>query len=144
MCAACRIRLTGATGRMEHVRPLAIALIAHGALLMLWALVLASFAGFAAIAPPESSQGDPATGIGIFLGLALGALVPGVLQVAAGVRMLSLRGRSFGIAALVCGMLAIPSCCCLPTPLVLLVWGLLVLADTEVRIRFADRDRRPD
>lgn len=141
VCAACRARLTGATGRLEHVRPLAIALVVHGGLLVLWGLFFVLTAVIALVAPPNASQSasDPVTGSAVLAGLAIGAIVPGALQVGAGIRMYGWHGRTLGLVALVCGMFAVPSCCCVPTPVVLLVWGLLVLADTDVRIRFADR-----
>lgn len=138
MCAKCRLRLTGATGRSEHVRPLAITLVVHGGLLVLWGVLLALIAALAAVGPQHAGS-DPAKGAAILAGLTVGALVPGALQVAAGIQMLGWRGRRLGIVALVGGIFSVPSCFCVPSALVVLVWGLLVLADTEVRVRFADR-----
>ncbi len=139
VCAACRLRMTGTTGRAEHVRPLAAALVVHGGLLVLWGLFLAFVGVISIVAPNRSGTSDPATSAAVFAALTFGALVPGALQVAAGVRMLGWHGRTLGLVAIVGGLFALPSCCCVPMPVVLLVWGLFVLADTEVRVRFAER-----
>ena len=73
--------------------------------------------------------------------MAVPHLIVGALQLWAGWRMRTYRSRGLVIAALIAGLLTLVGCYCLPTSLVLLVWGLVILLDAAVAERFA-RERR--
>jgi hypothetical protein len=82
---------------------------------------------------------------GLFSGIVLGAfgllavlqVVPGALQVWAGYRARTFRSRGLALGALIAGLASSLGCYCAPTALALMVWGIVVLRDPDVRARFA-------
>lgn len=62
------------------------------------------------------------------------ALIPGCLQIYAGIQGWKLRRHKFAIVALAAGVLTIMTCYCFPTSLALLIYGLIIyLHDTTKR-----------
>jgi hypothetical protein len=53
-------------------------------------------------------------------------ILPGFLQIFAGVSNLQLRGRVLGIIALLSGLVGIATCYCFPTSLGLCIYGLVI------------------
>lgn len=145
VCKAC-IELLSNRGRVWQVQWLAVVTMVHGGLLLLWGLgllVSGAYLGFAiggiqpsqADAPPPEFMAGLMSGVTLFM--MLGQIVPGVLQLAGGYYMLSFRYRPLAIAAYLTGVLSITGCYCLPTAILLAIWGLFVVFDKDVAARFA-------
>ena len=67
-------------------------------------------------------------------GMGLCALIPGGLQIYAGIQGIKLRKHTLGIVALGAGALTLMTCYCFPTSLALLIYGLIIyLHDTSRR-----------
>lgn len=141
LCAPCASRLE--EGRfVSQVPMLGIVMIVHGILVGGLGLYLLVFGGFFAqsvATAPTSSGEDPLAGfmvgvIGVIGGL---HMIPGVLQVWAGVRIRAYRSRGLALAGLGLGLVTVLGCYCSPTSIALLVWGAIVLLHGDVRGRFA-------
>lgn len=146
-CAACAERLSRSRF-VAHVEPLAIALIVHGVLSAgtgLYYLVFGTFFahGLSTTTPAPEAEAHPLDELlpGMMLGafglLALVQLLPGVLQVGAGLLARRYRGWALTLVALGAGLLTVFGCYCGPSSVALFVWGVLVLRDADVRARFA-------
>jgi hypothetical protein len=72
----------------------------------------------------------------LFILLALFLLASGGLLIFAGVRNRKYRSRSLGLVALGVGTLASITCYCAPTALGLLIYGLVVYLNSDVRYAF--------
>ncbi len=143
-CADCASRLE--QGRfVSQVPALAITMIVHGVLVggmgAYFVVYGLFFAHTVATAP-----GAPASELdGIMSGIALGALsgigvanlIPGALQIWAGIRLRTFRSRRLGLFALGAGLLTVLGCYCTPTSVALLIWGAVVLMHQDVVARFA-------
>ncbi|MBC7964884.1 MAG: hypothetical protein H7Z17_03070 [Fuerstia sp.] len=79
-------------------------------------------------------------------GMGLVSFVTGVLGIWAGIRMLSFRGRTFGIVAVSLGLLSLFGCYCLPTAIGLFAYGLIVLLNPSVKRAFeiAEQGYKPN
>ena len=75
--------------------------------------------------------------VGAFSVIGLVHMVPGVLQVWAGVQLRAFRARGLALAGLGGGLVTVLGCYCSPTSIAMLVWGLIVLMHEDVRARFA-------
>ncbi len=144
LCARCRLRMGGS--RVGPVRTLAILTLVNGVLLSLFGGLYVILAPVFALMPPASSSraGDPPPELfGVIFGCyGAAALMPGILQVIAGIRLLrGLRGRTFAMVALGAGFVGFLTCYCAPTSIALAVWGLMLLSDAEVRAAFEAQDR---
>jgi hypothetical protein len=63
-----------------------------------------------------------------------GGILPGVLQIFAGISNLRFKGRVLGITALVGGLVGVATCYCLPTAIGLCIYGLIIyLNESAVR-----------
>lgn len=71
----------------------------------------------------------------------LGVMAHGLLWIVAGARIGSLRSRTFGLGVLLTAPLAICSCYCSPFALGIMVFGLLVLMDGEVKKQFEEAEQ---
>jgi hypothetical protein len=128
---------------LSQIRVVAILLIVHGVLL----LVMGVFLVVLAVAMPQmliaqqqkmpQQPGAPdlsqmktiLTATYGIMGLA--GLIPGVIQIIAGIRNLRLRGRTFGLVAIISGAISLGTCYCAPTAIGLLIYGLIIyLHDT--------------
>jgi hypothetical protein len=69
------------------------------------------------------------------MGMGSAGIVPGIIQIIAGIRNFRLHGRIFGIVALVTGVLSIGTCYCAPTSVALMVYGLIIyLNNTSTQV----------
>lgn len=123
---------------LTNIRIVAIMLIVHGSMLLLAALFFIAMSAFlpnliAKTPPPaNASPNGPTpeqmatilTGTYLFMGTA--ALLPGILQLVAGIRNLYPKGRTLGLVALFSGVVSIATCYCAPTSIGLLIYGLII------------------
>ena len=142
LCAPCAARLE--EGRfVGQVPMLGTVMIVHGVLVGGLGLYFLVFGGFfaqsVATAPASSAPDDPFAGfmLGAFSLIGLVHMVPGVLQVWAGVQLRAFRSRGLALAGLGAGLVTVLGCYCSPTSIAMLVWGLIVLMHEDVRARFA-------
>lgn len=139
-------------GLVGHVRVLGILMIVQGILDLLMGLLLGAMAGvFPLVSTMNPDAEPPPPGmlpfmIGIYGTMGLAGIVPGVLNIWAGVRVMKFRQRTFGIAAVSIGASAILTCYCGFTAIGLLVYGLIVLLDASVKQAFelGDQGYKPD
>jgi hypothetical protein len=145
-CTACAERL--ARSRLvAHVPPLAITMMVHGVLtagLGVYYLVFGTFFAGSIWSVPASEQAAepvdellPGIMLGAFVFLGMVQILPGVLQIWAGYRARTFHSRGLALAALIVGLAPALGCYCGPTSVALLVWGVIVLRDPDVRARFA-------
>jgi hypothetical protein len=122
-----------------RVQTVAVLLIVQGSLEIALGLML-SGAGLMLAAgwtgAPFALRDLPVEGAAAFVVLGPMLLLAGGLKLAFGIRNHSFRGRLGGIVALASGALALPSCCCAPTALGLLAYGLRVYSSPEARRAF--------
>ena len=126
-------------GLAGHIRAVAVLMllqgffeVAFGAILTVMAFVFP--AGMAAMAadPQVQAEGGPDPQVAarmimtIYLVMGLAGMIPGLVHLAAGFRNVQYRGRTFGIAALALGLGTMPIFICLPTAVILGVYGLVV------------------
>ena len=64
-------------------------------------------------------------------------LISGIFNVIAGIRVLRYRGRTFAIVALFANILPLFTCYCSPTSLGLIIYGLIVMFQSDVVRAFA-------
>jgi hypothetical protein len=139
-CAACASRLE--QGRfVSQVPMLGVVMIVHGVLVGGLGLYLLVFGGFFAqsVASAPAAPQDPFAGfmVGAISFIGLLHMVPGVLQVWAGLRVRAYRSRGLGFVALGLGLVTVLGCYCSPTSIALLIWGAIVLVHEDVSARFA-------
>ncbi len=145
-CAECAQRLS--TSRLvRHVPALGITMMVQGTLTLLLGAYLGTFGGFMAKSlsdrpAPEGGQAvDDLLTTTMFAAvgvIAVAHLVAGALTVWLGWRVRTYRSRVLAMVVLgVALVLSTVGCYCAPTALGILIWGLIVLLDDEVRARFA-------
>jgi hypothetical protein len=121
--------------RVDEVPRLATFLLAHGIAVLAWAVfcigAVALF-GFVSLSRPPSDE-DKLVMI-LYAVFGTGATIVGVLQVVAASKLKRLEGRVFALVALWAGVASFPcgTVCCLPTAIVLVVYGMAVLLDANV------------
>lgn len=132
-----------------QVRVVSILLIIHGGLCLLMGLFLAGMAAFMpTVLAAQANQGRPPQAgptvvqlqwimMATYGGMSASALIPGLLQLLAGLANLQLKKRTLGIVALATGMLAVFSCYCLPSSLGLAVYGLVIYLNSSAQQAFA-------
>lgn len=144
VCKSC-VELLSSRGRVWQMPWLAVVTMVHGSLLLLWGIGLVVSGGWLGLslgnvqagqpdAPPPELMAGLLTGVMLFM--AIGQVIPGVLQLASGYFMLRFRYRALAIAAYLSGALSITGCYCLPTATLLAIWGLFVVFDKDVAARF--------
>jgi len=101
-------------------------------------LMILGPAMFALSGASQNADDRLITGIGgAFYLLMGGALVAaGGLNIVAGVKNLKYRSRTLGIAALAIGGLGMFTCYCAPTAIGLLIYGLIIYLNEDVRRAF--------
>lgn len=72
----------------------------------------------------------------IYLVIGLVVLIAGVLNLIAGIRLQKFRGRTFALVALFANILPLMTCYCAPTSIGMMVYGLIVLFNSEVARAF--------
>lgn len=122
-----------------RVQTVAVLLIVQGALevalgLMLSGMGLLLAAGWAGA--PFSLRAVPAESAVAFTILGPTLLLAGGLKAVYGIQNHRYRGRLGGIVALASGALSLPSCCCAPSALALLAYGVYVYLSPEARRAF--------
>lgn len=125
-------------GPVKQVPIVAVLMIVQGALVGLLGLVFLIFGPLALLGALDQggSQPPPAAMGVLFILLALFLLASGGLLIFAGVRNRKYRSRSLGLVALGVGTLASITCYCAPTALGLLIYGLVVYLNSDVRYAF--------
>src|SRR5262245_1913895 len=76
----------------------------------------------------------------VYLVIGLLVLTAGALNIIAGIRALSYRGRGFVLTALFFNILPLFTCYCSPTSLALMIYGLIVMFQQDVAKAFAMGD----
>jgi hypothetical protein len=133
-----------------QVKIVGILMIVHG----ITVVVMGGFYGvmggvLMAAPPPPPAGGGPPPGFFAamtWIYVALGALIalPGLLNVIAGVQLIRYRGRTLAIVALFSNALALISCYCIPTIIGMMIYGLIVLFNTDVAWAFDQIARGKD
>lgn len=139
VCARCRLRTGG--DRAGQLRVLAILTIINGVLLTLAGSVCTLMFPMFAFLPAERGGVEVTTlPEAVFVGCAgLLHLVPGILQIIAGLRLRKMRGRTFALLAYGAGVLTFFGIYCAPTSLGVGIFGAILLFDRQVRLAL-DRD----
>lgn len=142
-CAGCASRLEQGS-LVAQVPIFAIVMIVHGVLLAgagIYFLVFGVLFAHNVAAAPGEPAGPDALMSSVMLGasgvIGVVDLLPGALQIWAGVRLRSFRSRTLGLVALGAGVMTVLGCYCAPTSIALLIWGAIVLTHDDVRSRFA-------
>jgi len=142
-------------GMAKQIKIVAILMMINGGICLLTGLFYVAI-GFAApnmfdadqikqmqAQQPGQQHLDPETlkwmMIGIYGGMGSGGIIAGLLQLPAGLRNLRYRGRTFGIVALILGMIAASTCYCAPTSIALCVYGMIVYMNNDAKAAFDAR-----
>jgi hypothetical protein len=75
---------------------------------------------------------------GFYVVMGLLVLVSGILNIVAGIRCLSYRGRTLALVALFSNLVPMLTCYCIPTSLGLMIYGLIVMFQSDVAYAFAE------
>lgn len=138
-------------GLAGHIRVVAVLMmvqgffeLAFGGVLAVMAFVFpAAWAAMMAADPQLQQEGAPDPEVAarmmlvLYLVMGLAGVVPGLVHLVAGGRNLFYRGRTLGIVALCMGVATFPLLLCLPTALLLAVYGLVVYLNTSSAKAFA-------
>lgn len=125
---------------VAQIKVVAILMIVHGVMLSLCGGYFI-FNGIVAMGmPAPGGPGAPPPGFGpmmdlmggVMLVIGLLALSSGVLHIAGGARGLVFRNRWLSLAALFSNVAVILTCYCIPTGLAMMVYGLIVLFQSDV------------
>jgi hypothetical protein len=82
--------------------------------------------------PGSDDEGFLVFATTVYLVLGIPVLIAGIMNVAAGVRILNTRGRIFAIVALFTNIIPLFTCYCTPTSLGLMIYGLIILFQADV------------
>jgi hypothetical protein len=126
----------------------AILMIVNGAIVSLMGLFFiivgpASFAlNFLALqSQPARNSADTVimtVVYGFYVLIGLLVLVCGILNIVAGIRCLNYRGRTLALIALFSNLAPMFTCYCMPTSLGLMIYGLIVMFQSDVAYAFAE------
>ena len=133
-------------GMGNQVRVLSIMLIIHGVLLILTGLLYLGMIAFATVmiqndpqfqnGPKEMQAAMPWILGALYGSMGLAGLIPGVVQLFAGIRNLKFRKRGLGLTAFILGFIACATCYCGPTSIGLGIWGLIVYLNPGTKMAF--------
>lgn len=132
---------------LTQQRVVAILMIIQGSMALLVGLF---FVGAAAFVPTvlaaDLQRQRPAGGPpmepfvwGLFAfygGMGACGIIPGGLQIYAGIQNLWLKGHTLGVVAISAGVMSIGTCYCIPTALGLLIYGLIIYLNQTTKIAF--------
>ncbi|MGH9847157.1 MAG: hypothetical protein ACREEM_51330 [Blastocatellia bacterium] len=135
-------------GPVKQVPTVAILMIVQGSLECLLGLPILVVGPFAMLGQLDRRAANPPPefmGV-IFVGLGLLLLAAAGLHIYAGVKNYKYRNRTLGIVALSVGALSIFTCYCAPTAIGLLIYGLVVYLNEDVRRAFeiGEKGATPD
>jgi hypothetical protein len=134
---------------VSQIRVVAILMIVHGFLCVFLGIGLAAMSFFLPnlIVAQQQKMQPQLEGanpqqmqtmfVAVYSGMAAAGIIPGLLQIIAGIANLRLKGRIFGIVALVSGLLSMGTCYCTPTAVALLVYGLIIYLNETTKQVFA-------
>jgi hypothetical protein len=132
-------------GLAGHIRIVAVLMmvqgffeVVFGGMLTIMAFVFPTFLAAVMAADPQvQKEGAPDPEAAaqmmmvVYLVMGLAGVVPGLLHIAAGLRNLLYKGRTFGMIALGVGLATVPTFLCLPTAILVGIYGLLVYLNTS-------------
>jgi heme/copper-type cytochrome/quinol oxidase subunit 2 len=122
---------------LTHIRKVAINLILNGVICLGAGTVFVFTKVVPAISAAQQQSDAPSIDtmrmIWLFMYCSMAAtwIIIGLLQIAAGISNLRLKGRTFGLIAIVGGVFT-----CLPTSIYLLVYGLIIYLHNKTRRAF--------
>ena len=137
-------------GMVNQILVISILMIVHGGLAVMmgiYFLVMSFVFPMIASAPPNTANGPPPEMMmwimfGLFFVLGLLTTIGAVLQIYAGIRNLGFQSHTLGMVGLVGGGVAtMAGCYCIPTSVALLVYGLIVYLNPEVKLAFQMAER---
>src|SRR5262245_37085455 len=129
----------------NQVPVIGILMIVNGSLQVLMGVLYAvmgplMFSWFRQAAPPapQAQQMDQFFTVFGIVYVVLGSIVAivGCMNIAGGISALRFRSRTFVIIALFFNILPMITCYCLPTSLGLMIWGLIVMFQSDVAYAF--------
>ena len=104
---------------------------------LLWAVIGAISGAAGAVSfQVGTSNLDPSLAAILYVVVGLVIAVIGGLNIFAGLKVKNYRGKTLAIIALAAGLLASLTCWCAPTALGLLIYGLIVLMNEDVKRAF--------
>ena len=104
---------------------------------LLWAVIGAISGAAGAVSfQVGTSNLDPSLAAILYVVVGLVIAVVGGLNIFAGLKVKNYRGKTLAIIALAAGLLASLTCWCAPTALGLLIYGLIVLMNEDVKRAF--------
>jgi len=120
-----------------QVKVVGILMMVHGLMVVLMGAGLAAMGSwmmFAMPPPPPGGGGGPGPELFAIIYGAWGGLVIlcGLFHAVAGFRVMSYRNRVFGIIALFTNIIVLLTCYCAPTGIAMMVYGLIVLFNSDV------------
>lgn len=88
--------------------------------------------------PPPAGGGGPPPELFLIIYGTIGAavLLVGVLNIIAGYRVMTMRNRVLGLVALFTNVVTLMTCYCAPTAIAMMVYGLIVLFQSDVGLAF--------
>ena len=121
-----------------QVKIVGILMIVHGIIILLVGGTIAVLGIIMMVSMPVPPGGgfEPYIVGGIYLALGLMLAVCGVLNAVAGVRVMAFKNRVLGLVALFSNALILMSCYCALTAVPLMVYGLVVLFNSDVARAF--------
>jgi hypothetical protein len=75
--------------------------------------------------------------VAVYGTMGLCGILPGSLQIYAGIQNLWLRGHMLGVVAIASGALTLGTCYCIPTALALMIYGLIIYLHSTTKRAFA-------
>ena len=132
-------RVPRPSSKVMQVTTLAILMIVQGALEAIIGLVLLVMGPAMLSTTPGMPRNDQeAIGImsAVFIILGVLILLTAGLKIVAGIKNLKYRGRTLGMAALISSIVSMMTGYCAPTAIALLIYGLIIYLDGDVRQAF--------
>jgi hypothetical protein len=125
-----------------QVKIVGILMIVHGiTVIIMGGLLITAGIVILTAPPPPPAPGGPGGQehmviAAIYLGLGSLILAIGLMNSVAGIRIISFRGRSFALVALFCNVVPVLTCYCSLTAIGMMIYGLIVLFQSEVARAF--------
>ncbi len=133
-------------GMLPHVPVLASFMIFQGGISVLFGVMMAGFSLLMPALIMQADGGDPPPGMdpesfgimmfAVYFGMSVVVGLPGLIVLWAGIQLLKFKGRVLSMVALGLGLVSGLICYCLPSGIALLIYGLIVLNNEQVRTAF--------